>query len=158
MTTFTVEHVDYILDSSFEEATARLLREVPLADPAELKALKNRAGVEAMMHARATDLGILVMTKLEQGPVVSLFGPPLKVSIYLIGSPLLGARLFVKHRAAGLYAPAHVTLYEDTAGKAHFAYDTPSSLLARFDDADATLIGRAFDQKLALLGRRLAGR
>jgi len=155
MTTWTIQHVDVAVRRTFEDATALFLRHVPLADPAEIARLKDRADVEAMMKSRAGDLGILVMARLDQGPVVSLLGPRVKLSVYLVGSPLLGARLFARHPSAGLYAPAHVTLYEDPGGVAHFAYDRPSTLLARFADPEVAAAGRAFDEKLATVGQRL---
>lgn len=150
-TTFMVEHIDIALPGSFEEATARFYEHVPLANPVEISNLKNRDDIEAMMAS--APLGIRVMTRLEQGPVVSLLGTPMKVSVYLIGSPLLGAAIFVKHRGAGLYAPAHVTLYEDIDGITHFAYDKLSTLLAQFGP-----LGHAFDEKLAHLGELLTRR
>ncbi|MFT3699319.1 MAG: DUF302 domain-containing protein [Kofleriaceae bacterium] len=154
-----IEHVDLATPHSYERATARFKELVPPVDPHELAGLVARkapaADVEAMMKRRAGELGILIMTQLDQGPVVSLIGAPRKLALYVIGSPFLGAKLFAEHRAAGLYAPAHVTLYEHEDGFAHLAYDTPSTLLAQFGAAAAEL-GKMFDAKLAALGQALS--
>ncbi len=156
MTTFQVEHVDLATPHTYEHATELLIRLVPRADPAELtslvKAHAPREEVEAMMKRRAGELGILIMTSLDQGPVISLLGAPRKLALYVIGSPFLGAKLFDEHRSAGLYAPAHVTLYEHEDGKAHVAYDKPSTLLSQYG---ASELGQAFDTKLAALGEQL---
>ncbi|HEY4239089.1 MAG TPA: DUF302 domain-containing protein [Kofleriaceae bacterium] len=154
MTTFTVEHVDLLLPHDYATATATFLALVPRADPHELAALRTGADAEALMKRRAPDLGILVMTSLDQGPVVSLLGAPKQIAVYLIGSPVLGARIFADHPGAGLYAPAHVTIYADNDGRAHFAYDKPSTLLAQFGAAE---LGRRFDEKLATIGTHLGG-
>jgi hypothetical protein len=156
-TTLTIEHIDIAMPHDYERATALFTSLVPHVDRAELGALvasrAASADVEAMIRRRAGELGILIMASLDQGPVVSLLGPPRKLAVYLIGSPFLGARLFADHRGGGLYAPVHVTLYEENDGVAHFAYDRPSTLLAQFGASD---LGRMFDDKLAALGDRLS--
>lgn len=157
MNTFPIRHIDIATGRSFDEATALFLRHVPFANPQTLAALKSPADVTAMMQS-AGDLGLLVMTKLDQGPVVSLLGTPMKLSLYLIGSPLLGARIFERHRGAGLYVPAHVTIYEDVDTVTHFSYDRPSSLLAQFEDPNLEEVGVAFDEKLIALEKILTRR
>ncbi|HEX4353630.1 MAG TPA: DUF302 domain-containing protein [Polyangiales bacterium] len=154
MTTLSIEHVDVITPHTYERATALFTSLVPFADQAEIAKLTSGAEVTAMMQRRAGELGILIMAALEQGPIISLLGQPRHLAVYLIGSPLLGARLFAEHRAAGLYAPAHVTLYEHADGHAHFAYDRPSTLLAQFGAA-AQDLGKLFDAKLATLADHL---
>ncbi|HEY4059122.1 MAG TPA: DUF302 domain-containing protein [Kofleriaceae bacterium] len=121
------EHVDVATPHDYVTATERFLALVPRVEPMHPTSV---ADVERMM-GRAGSLGVLVMASLDQGPIISLLGPPRRLAIYLVGSPFIGAKIFAERPDAGLYAPAHVTIYEHADGKAHIAYDR---VLPEFDE------------------------
>jgi uncharacterized protein (DUF302 family) len=158
---FTVERIDVTTKGSFEQATAAFERNVPTVDVAMLTRLaesQSSAGEIKAAVARAQgDLEFMIFAKIPQGPLTSLLGTPKKLSVYLIGNPVMANRMFERNRGAGLYAPLRVSLYEDQAGTVHFAYDRPSSLLGSFDDAEINTVAALLDDKMATLSRRLAG-
>jgi hypothetical protein len=156
---FTVERIDVPTKGRFEDATALLEKNVPMAEVSRLAQLvesrATSAEVQAAVGGSAGDLEFVILAKLEQGALTSLLGTPKKISTYLIGNPVIANRMFERDRAAGLYAPLRVTLYEDPAGTVHFAYDRPSTLLGSFEDAEIDAVARVLDEKMATLAARL---
>jgi hypothetical protein len=88
-----------------------------------------------------------VLAKLDQGQLVSLLGRPKKMSVYLIGNPVLANRMYDQHPAVGFYAPLRASIYEDYEGRSHFSYDRPSGLLEQFDNEEIRAVARILDQK-----------
>lgn len=157
---FTVERIDIPLAGSFERAVAAFEENVPVADRAMLDRLvETRSTADEVRAAVARaqgDLEFMILAKLVQGSLTSLLGTPKKISVYLMGNPVIANRMFEQNPAAGLYAPLRVSLYEDRAGAAHFAYDRPSSLLGSFGDAAIDEVAALLDDKMATLSSRLA--
>ena len=157
---FTVERIDVTTKGSFEQATAAFEKDVPTADMTVLARLveaKSSPGeIQAAVAQMQGDLEFMVLAKVSQGSLASLLGTPKKLSVYLIGNPVIANRMFERNRGAGLYAPLHVSLYEDPSGTVHFAYDRPSSLLGSFEDAEIDTVAALLDEKMATLSSRLA--
>ena len=61
--------------------------------------------IERAIEEMVGELWFMILGKLEQGPLVSLLGKPKKMSLYLIGNPVLANRMYDQHPAVGLYAP-----------------------------------------------------
>jgi len=158
---FSVERVDVISAQSFAETVAAFEKKVPAADLAALNRLANghasRREVEASVQAMVGDLGFMILGKIDQGPLVSLLGKPKKLSVYLIGNPVLANRMFEQNPAVGVYAPLRVSIYEDYEGKAHFTYEKPSSSLAQFDHAEIHAVAKMLDDKMNQLTAHIAG-
>jgi Domain of unknown function DUF302 len=156
---FTVERIDVTTNGSFEQATAAFEKNVPTADMtilARLVETQSSAGeIQAAVARMQGDLEFMIFAKLVQGSLTSLLGTPKKLSVYLIGNPVIANRMFERSRGAGLYAPLRVSLYEDPSGTVHFAYDRPSSLLGSFDDAELDTVAALLDEKMTTLSSRL---
>ncbi len=157
---FTVERIDVTTKGSFEQATAAFEKNVPTADvPVLTRLVESRSSASEIQAAVARaqgDLEFMIFAKISQGPLTSLLGTPKKLSVYLIGNPVIANRMFERNRAAGLYAPLRVSLYEDPSGTVHLAYDRPSSLLGSFEDAEIRTVAAVLDDKMATLSSRLA--
>jgi uncharacterized protein (DUF302 family) len=157
---FTVERIDVTTKGSFEQVTAAFEKNVPTVDMAMLTRLaesRSSAGeIQAAVARAQGDLEFMIFAKIAQGPLTSLLGTPKKLIVYLIGNPVIANRMFERNRAAGLYAPLRVSLYEDPSGTVHFAYDRPSSLLGSFEDAEIDTVAAVLDAKMATLSSRLA--
>jgi uncharacterized protein (DUF302 family) len=157
---FTVERVDVTTKGSFEQATAAFEKNVPTVEVPMLTRLaesQSSAGEIQGAVARAQgDLEFMIFAKISQGQLTSLLGTPKKLSVYLIGNPVIANRMFERNRAAGLYAPLRVSLYEDPLGTVHLTYDRPSSLLGSFEDAEINAVAAVLDDKMATLSGRLA--
>lgn len=157
---FMNERVDVSLKRSFEQAEALLDENVPPADvPALVRLAESRASaseMEGAVQRMQGDLDFMTFAKIPQGTVTSVLGTSKKITVYLVGNPVIANRMFERNRAVGLYAPLRVALYEDKDGIAHFTYDRPSSLLRSFEDQEVDGIARRLDDKLTKLAERLA--
>lgn len=158
---FSVDRIDVTSRRPFLETVAAFEGRIPAADFATLTRLTaSRASareIEASVQAMVGDLGFLILGKLDQGPLVSLLGRPKKVSVYLVGNPVLANRMFEQEPAVGLYAPLRVSIYEDYGGRAHFTYEKPSSSLGQFDDEEIRAVAKMLDEKMSELASYLAG-
>jgi hypothetical protein len=160
---FYVERIDYPLPNrTFEEATDAFEREVPAADLAKLAQLvATKAPAAEIDHAvrnMVSELGFTHFAKLNQGPVVSLLGKPKRITVYLLGNPVLANRMFEHRPEIGLYAPLRAAVYEDFSRVTHFTYDRPSTLLQQFENDDVTAVARTLDDRMLKLAERLAGK
>lgn len=157
---FTVERIDVTTKGSFEQATAAFEENVPTADMSMftrlVEARSSASEIQAAIAGAQGDLEFLIFAKLVQGSLTSLLGTPKKLSVYLIGNPVIANRMFERNRGAGLYAPLCVSLYEDPSGAVHLAYDRPSSLLGSFEDPEIDTVAALLDEKMAMLSTRLA--
>jgi hypothetical protein len=157
---FTVDRIDVQITHPFEEAEALLEKNVPVSDAGIFRQLveaRARADdVKAAVARSQGDLEFLILAKLAQGSLTSLLGTPKKLTVYLIGNPVIANRMFEQHRGAGLYAPIRASLYEDPLGAVHFAYDQPSTLLRSFGNAEIDTVAALLDEKMAALSSRLA--
>jgi len=154
-----VERIDVISTRSFSEVVATLEKNVPIADMSVILGMlakRPSAGeIERVISDMVGELGFVVLAKLDQGPLVSLLGRPKKMSLYLIGNPVLANRMYEQHPAVGLYAPLRASVYEDDRGKCHFTYERPSALLEQFNNEEIRMVARMLDQKMETLAERL---
>ena len=58
--------------------------------------------IERTIAGMVGELGFVVLAKLDQGPMVSLLGKPKRMTLYLIGNPVLANRTYEQHSAVGL--------------------------------------------------------
>jgi hypothetical protein len=94
------------------------------------------------------DLGFMALASLHPGPLVSLLGEPKKMTIYLLGNPVLADRMFEQDPAVAMYAPLRAVIYEDRDGITRFTYDLPSSTLGQFDNEEIRFVARLLDDRM----------
>jgi uncharacterized protein (DUF302 family) len=92
--------------------------------------------------------GMMIMATVDQGNMLSMTGLKLKATLFLVGNPTVGKKVFEQNHGAGLYMPLRVYVYEDKDGKTYVSYDKPSSLLAQFDNQEINQTAAMLDQKL----------
>lgn len=95
--------------------------------------------------------GMMVMATVDQGNMLSMTGLRLKATLFLVGNPTVGKKLFEQDHAVGLYVPLRVFVYEDKDGKAYVSYDKPSELLGQLNNQEIDQTARMLDQKLESL-------
>jgi uncharacterized protein (DUF302 family) len=100
--------------------------------------------------------GMMIMATVDQGNMLSMTGLKLKATLFLVGNPTVGKKVFEQNHGAGLYIPLRVYVYEDKDGKTYVSYDKPSSLLAQFDNAEINQTASMLDQKLDGLAHMVA--
>jgi uncharacterized protein (DUF302 family) len=92
--------------------------------------------------------GMMIMATVDQGNMLSMTGLKLKATLFLVGNPTVGKKVFEQNHGAGLYMPLRVYIYEDKDGRTYVSYDKPSSLLAQFDNQEINQTAAMLDQKL----------
>ena len=158
---YEVERIDILLQRTFPEACAALEEQAPKADVAAFVKMVTSGWdarrIELAIQGMVGELGFMILGKLEQGPLVSVLGKPKKMSLYLIGNPVLANRMYDQRAAVGLYAPLRALIYEDEKGTCHFTYEKPSTVLEQFSDDEIRAVARLLDQKMEQLATRLEG-
>lgn len=92
--------------------------------------------------------GMMVMATVDQGNMLSMTGLKLKATLFLVGNPTVGKKIFEQTHAAGLYIPLRVFVYQGKDGKTYVSYDKPSTLLAQFGNKEVDQTAAMLDQKL----------
>lgn len=92
--------------------------------------------------------GMMVMATVDQGNMLSMTGLRLKATLFLIGNPTVGKKLFEQNHRVGLYVPLRVFVYEDKDGKTYVSYDKPSDVLSQFNNNEINQTAGMLDQKL----------
>ena len=156
---YEVERINVRLTRSFPEACAALEEQAPKADVATFAQMVSSGWdarrIERAIEGMAGELGFMILGKLEQGPLVSILGKPKKMSLYLLGNPVLANRMYDQRPAVGLYAPLRALIYEDEQGACYFTYERPSTLLEQFNNDEIRAVARMLDQKMEQLAVRL---
>ncbi len=93
--------------------------------------------------------GMMVLSELNQGNVLSMTGLKLKAVSLFVGNPNIGKKLFTAARGVGIVVPVRVNVYENTDGKTYVEYFKPSARLARFNNENIRKIAKMLDEKLA---------
>lgn len=102
--------------------------------------------------ADAAPHGFLIFTHIDVHPLVKLAGHPRRCVEYLMGNHTIAERMYRHDPAVMLYVPLRVLLYADDGGRAVFAIDQPSAVVASLHSDAITDVGRELDAKvLALL-------
>jgi len=156
---FEVERIDCLSSRAFEQTIAAFEQEVPAADmPALQDLVKSRAQAAEIQPVVQTMIGSLEFTyfaKLDQGPLASLLGKRKKLTVYLLGNPVLANKMFEHRPEAGLYAPLRASIYEDHSGACHFTYDRPSTLFGQFENNEIHGVAKMLDEKMASVACKL---
>lgn len=156
---YEVERINVRLQRSFSEACSALEEQAPKAEVAVFVQMVTSGWdarrIENAVEEMVGELGFMILGKLEQGPLVSVLGKPKKMSLYLIGNPVLANRMYDQRPAVGLYAPLRALIYEDEQGACYFTYERPSTLLEQFNNDEIRAVARMLDQKMEQLAVRL---
>jgi uncharacterized protein (DUF302 family) len=97
--------------------------------------------------------GMMVMGQVNQGNMLSMTGLKLKATLFLVGNPTVGKKLFEQNHGVGLYLPLRIFVTEDRDGKTYVSYDKPSELLGQFNNATINGVAGMLDQKIQKLAQ-----
>jgi uncharacterized protein (DUF302 family) len=154
---FRAERIDLISYRSFSDAVEAFHNRVPGASVAVLTSLAsaNAAEIEHAVQEMVGDLGLMILAKVEQGPIVSRLGRLKNMITFLIGNPVLANRMFEKEPAICAYAPLRASIYEDQEGRTHFEYENPSASLSQFEGDEIRSVAKTLDEKMAKLAEHI---
>ena len=156
---FYGERIEVTSTKKFSETIAEFERRIPMVDSSAFARLvaadANTREIQDAVESMVGDLGFLILAKLDQGPLVSLMGKKKKMTVYLIGNPVLANRMYERNPAIGVYAPLRASVYEGPDGKTRVTYDRPSTLLEQFGDEDVKSVAHMLDEKMSRLTKDL---
>jgi len=95
--------------------------------------------------------GMMVMGEVNQGKIMSMAGMSIKATSLLIGSPVVGKKLFSENIGAAAAAPFRVTVFEDESGGTIVSYFKPSDLLASFGGEQTAMVASELDKEMGML-------
>jgi uncharacterized protein (DUF302 family) len=161
VTVAQIEHVRVWTEKSFAEVVQRLEAVTGLFDPAQIKeaivAGKSAQSIMATIEAMAGESGFMRVAAWDHGSLLRALGQPANAMRYVIGHPLIAARMMRRDIGSGLYAPLSLLVAGDPNGDTHLEYDRPSTLFKQFEDDIIAKVALELDEKLAALISSLTG-
>ena len=161
VTTLSVTHVEYSPNLSFEDFTANFEGQCGVHD---IKAYRNlltdrekKSTAEEVIGAQAGPSDFMIFATYDHGALLNIKHAPQKAKQYVVGNPLIAARMTEHDIRAALYAPLRVLVYEDADGKLHVEYDLPSTLFGQFHNSQVDAVAKELDAKLARLVQKSSG-
>jgi len=151
---FTIDHVRFESDKSFEEAAKAFEWQLGKFDPDIRKAATEGGDTEAAkvkIAALAGSSGFMLFGTQDHGALLRLAGQKRKAIQYVVGNPLIALQMTQHDIRASLYAPLRVLLYEIADGKTCIEYDKPASLFGQFGNAEIDEVAAMLDRKLEAL-------
>jgi uncharacterized protein (DUF302 family) len=150
-TTYRAVRLTYDSNLDFNETRARFDERVPAFEGAiSIELVVGAASwsdVQAAVNAHVGPTGLVALSRLDQGALLSLEGEPLEATLYLVGNPIIAREVTRHEPAAALYAPFRVAVYGDTTG-VHIAYEKPSSIFASLGSPGVDVIAVELDDKI----------
>ncbi len=95
--------------------------------------------------------GMMVLSELNQGKVLSMTGLSLNAISLFVGNPQIGNKLFSADRGVGIAVPVRLNIYENTDGKTYVSYVKPTDQLSDFKAEAVQKISKMLDQKFEQL-------
>ncbi len=152
MAATTVTHKTYSPDANYENFTRRFEKQCGIHDGEAYRALladpKNNEKTQSVIAAQAGASGFMIFAFYDHGALLNLKNAPRKAKQYVVGNPLIAARMTAEDIRAGLYAPLRVLVYEDDDSKLKVDYDLPSTLFGQFKNRKIDAVARELDAKL----------
>jgi len=153
VTTISVAHVKYSPNLSFEDFTANFERQCGVHDARAYQSLladpEEKSTAEKVIGAQAGPSGFMIFATYDHGALLNIKGAPTKAKQYVVGNPLIAARMTEHDIRAGLYAPLRVLVYQDAGAKLQVEYDLPSTLFGQFHNSQVNQVAKELDEKLA---------
>jgi uncharacterized protein (DUF302 family) len=157
-----IERADVSTGLSYPALVAAFERELPQLDPATIAGLAERKApwdeVEREIGRIAGPRGLMILGRFSQGAITSLAGQVLQCSLYIVGNPVIAARILAIDVRASLYVPFRVALCDHgEPGGARIAFDRPSSSLGTLGRPELSEFGTLLDQKIDSVVAAIAG-
>ena len=159
----TLIHCEHVTDRAFDEVVAAFEKAVPLIEGDALREIVGAPattnGFESRVRTLEGPSGFMRFLDIDHGAWLSLIGSPTRCKLYIFGNPLVAHTMLQHDLGVGLNVPVRAMICEDQkTGKTRFAYDLPSSLMARLGNQKVNAAAKHLDEKLAALAKTVMGR
>lgn len=153
ITRFAIERTTVSTGLPYPDLIAAFEHEVgrwdPNAGPRLVAAQAPWSDVEREAERAGGRHGLMILGQIDQGALVSLAGQEIRCSLYLVGNPVIAARILHIDARGSLYVPFRVCLYDLGARDgACISFDRPSSFLAALEHPELTDVGALLDRKM----------
>jgi len=155
-------HCEHESERTFDEVVAAFEKSVGIADGDAFQKIVVTSTDEKDFETRVRTFegpsGFMRFLDIDHGAWLTRIGLNARCKLYILGNPLI-ARTMLKHDlCVGLNVPVRAMIYEDQkTGKTRFAYDLPSSLMARLNNESVTAAAKKLDEKLRALAKTVTG-
>ncbi len=95
--------------------------------------------------------GMMVLSELNQGKILSMTGLKLNAVTLFVGNPNIGNKMFSANHGVGVAIPVRINIYEGKGGKTYINYVKPSAQLAAFHNEKIGKVAAMLDKKLGML-------
>ena len=158
----TLIHREHVSNRSFDAVVTAFEAAIGTADEESFQAaVRDSATAEHFdrrMRAFEGPSGFMCFLRIDHGAWMSRTGLAARAKLYILGNPLIARTMLEHDLGAGLNVPVRAMIYEDPhSGACRFAYDLPSSLMARLGNEKLLTAARRLDEKLAALGETVTG-
>lgn len=99
--------------------------------------------------------GMMVMSELNQGKMLSMTGLSLQAESLFIGNPQVGKQAFSDDPSVGVVIPVRLNIYEKN-GSTYISYFKPSDLFSSFSGRPEKMLGQKLDMKLHMMTSMLS--
>jgi len=123
--------------------------------PVVVKSSKNYDGTISAIKKAVSGGGMMVLSELNQGKVLSMTGLSINAHSFFIGNPTVGKEAFSADPSVGLVIPVRINVYEQN-GAVYVNYFKPSDLFSSFNNAKVKMLGEKLDSKLAMMMKMIS--
>ena len=114
--------------------------------PTKVESSKDFDGTIDAIKKAVSGGGMMVLSELNQGEILSMTGFQVKAHSFFIGNPKVGKNAFSADPSVGVVIPVRVNVYEQN-GSTFVNYFKPSDLMGAYGK-DVKMIGEKLDGKL----------
>lgn len=123
--------------------------------PVTVKSSKNFEGTLNAIKKAVSGGGMMVLSELNQGKILSMTGLQVNAHSFFIGNPHVGNKAFSADPSVGLVLPVRVNVYEEN-GVTYVNYYKPSDLAAYSHNKQVKMIANKLDGKLAMMMKMIS--
>lgn len=118
--------------------------------PVVVKSSKNFDGTISAIKKAVSQGGMMVLSELNQGKVLTMTGLHINAHSFFVGNPNVGKDAFSADPSVGLAIPVRINVYEEN-GATYVNYFKPSDLFSSFNNAKVKMLAGKLDSKLAMM-------
>ena len=123
-------------------------------EPTTIESSKDFEGTIDAIKKAVSEGGMMVLSELNQGKILSMTGLQINAHSFFIGNPQVGKKAFSANPSVGVVIPVRVNVYQKD-GSTYVNYFKPSDLMASYGQ-DVKMIGKKLDGKLAGMMKMLS--
>jgi uncharacterized protein (DUF302 family) len=158
----TLVHCEHESERTFGEVVTAFEKAVGVVDGKAFQKIvassTDEEDFEKRVRACEGPSGFMRFLDIDHGAWMTRIGLAARCKLYILGNPLIARTMLKYDLGVGLNVPVRAMIYEDQKiGKTRFAYDLPSSLMARLGNEKVNAAAKLLDEKLAALARNVTG-